>query len=104
MPLALLAALALLLSCCSAPAAEPDAGAPGAGSGRAPASGGCRRTGCSGQVCSDEPVVTTCEWKPEYECYREATCARGPGGACAWVQDEALRACLERARKERGGR
>src|SRR5688572_4202660 len=36
----------------------------------------CRRTGCSGQVCSDQDVVTTCEWKPEYACYDKAPCER----------------------------
>ncbi len=99
MSVARLAALALTLSCCStAPAADARARA-----GESPRSAACRPTGCSGQVCSDEPVITTCEWRPEYDCYRAATCARGPDGACGWVQDDALRACLERARKEGGG-
>ncbi len=100
MPAARLIPLALLLSCCST---APAAAAP-AGTGDRPRAAACHRTGCSGQVCSDEDVVTTCEWKPEYACYREATCARGPDGACGWVEDQALRACLERARSEGGGR
>jgi hypothetical protein len=33
-----------------------------------PSTPACRRTGCSGQVCADQEVVTTCEWKPEYAC------------------------------------
>src|SRR3989344_2208640 len=30
------------------------------------ASNKCKVTGCSGQICSDEDVVTTCEFSPEY--------------------------------------
>jgi hypothetical protein len=29
----------------------------------------CMKTGCSGQVCSDQEVITTCEYKTEFECY-----------------------------------
>src|SRR5687767_13755796 len=36
----------------------------------------CRKTGCSGQICAEEDVVSDCMFKPEYACYREAECAR----------------------------
>ncbi len=94
LPLAAAALLASGSACCTSTASEPPRVA-----GASPAAtGGCRATGCSGQVCADADVMTTCEWKPEYACYREAVCARGADGACGWVQDAALRACLERAR------
>ncbi len=54
----------------------------------------CMKTGCSGQVCADHSVITTCEWRPEYACYRDATCARQANGACAFTQTPALTQCL----------
>lgn len=62
-----------------------------------PAAGACVTGGCSGTVCQDadaEPTMTTCEYRPEYACYRDATCERQPDGACGWTQTEALTACL----------
>lgn len=60
---------------------------------------GCAVGGCSGQLCGErgvvEQIVTPCEWRPEYACYRDARCGRfGPGGACAWEPTPALAACL----------
>lgn len=58
----------------------------------------CYVGGCSGQVCSRTPdVVTTCEWRDEYACYRDATCARGPNGQCGWVPTDRLQRCLAEA-------
>lgn len=56
----------------------------------------CRITGCSGQVCSDEDVITTCEWRPEYVCYETAICEPAPDGECGWRMDAQLQDCLER--------
>lgn len=83
----LLASLVLAAACGSKskPPAEPTPTA------------GCVAGGCSGTVCQDadaEPVMTTCEWRDEYACYREATCERQADGACGWTQSEALTACL----------
>lgn len=55
----------------------------------------CKPTGCSGIVCSDEEVMTTCEYRPEYECYKTATCTRQPDGECGWTQTPELDACLK---------
>ena len=55
---------------------------------------GCIRTGCSGQICSDEVVYTTCEWREEYACYASAACARQPSGQCGWTMTPELEACL----------
>lgn len=55
---------------------------------------GCKRTGCSGQICSDEDVVTTCEFRPEYACYQAAVCERQLNGECGWTETEDLTQCL----------
>lgn len=74
----------------SNPAPTPD---PGAGSDTAQKA--CVPGGCSGTICSDEEgVVSTCEWRPEYACYKEAECKRQDDGSCGWTQTETLTACL----------
>ena len=60
-----------------------------------PASEGCFVGGCSSQICSDqEGLISTCEFKPEYACYQQATCERQASGACGWTQTAELQACL----------
>ena len=54
----------------------------------------CMPTGCSGQICSDTDVITTCEWRPEYACYRTATCAAQDNNACGWTMNDELKRCL----------
>jgi hypothetical protein len=54
----------------------------------------CVRTGCSGHVCSDQELTTTCEWQDEYACYQNATCERQPDGQCGFTVDDALTSCL----------
>jgi eight-cysteine-cluster-containing protein len=58
---------------------------------------GCMITGCSGQVCAEEEVITTCEYRPEYECYKDAACERQEGGECGWTQTQKLKICLDGA-------
>jgi hypothetical protein len=60
-----------------------------------PAGGECKPSGCSGIVCSDQDIVTTCEFKPEYACYRDATCTRQEDGQCGWTPTPELDACLK---------
>jgi eight-cysteine-cluster-containing protein len=55
----------------------------------------CKPTGCSGQVCADKAVITTCEWLPEYACYKSAKCARQADGKCGWTMSPELEACLK---------
>jgi hypothetical protein len=57
----------------------------------------CLTSGCSGQVCADHSVITTCDWRPEYACYHTATCARQDDGACGWTATSALSSCLANA-------
>ncbi|MDD4995607.1 MAG: Gmad2 immunoglobulin-like domain-containing protein [Patescibacteria group bacterium] len=61
------------------------------------ARGGCVVTGCSGQVCADEDTITTCEFKTEYLCYRNAICERGVDGKCGWKMTEELLQCFANA-------
>ncbi len=49
----------------------------------------CITAGCSSQLCvSNEKssVVTSCEYKPEYECYKSSHCGCIQG-TCSWDQD-----------------
>ena len=59
-----------------------------------PISDSCKITGCSGQICSEEDVITTCEYKEEYACYRTAKCERQENGKCGWTPTEEIVACL----------
>lgn len=65
----------------------------------APAAAACKPTGCSGQICADRDVMTTCDFRPEYACYQKATCARGADGACGWAETPELTKCIEDATK-----
>jgi hypothetical protein len=56
----------------------------------------CIKTGCSSQVCAEEEVMTTCEWRPEYECYRRARCERQANLQCGFTQTPELTTCLAR--------
>ena len=57
--------------------------------------GGCMITGCSGQVCADGDVITTCEYKSEYACYEQAVCERQSNGQCGWTLTAAVGRCLQ---------
>jgi hypothetical protein len=56
----------------------------------------CQKTGCSGHICSDRDVITTCEFRPEYACYQQATCERQADGNCGFTQTSALYNCLNK--------
>ncbi len=60
----------------------------------------CRPTGCSGQICSDEDIASTCEYRSEYACYRNAECKRQSNGSCGWTQSSTLLACLSNPPQE----
>ena len=61
----------------------------------APSAGGCFIGGCSGQICSDQKdVMSTCEFKEEYACYKNEKCERQADGKCGWTQTPTLSACL----------
>lgn len=54
----------------------------------------CMITGCSGQICFEEEIITTCEYKQEYACYKNAQCERQKNGECDWTLTEELQICL----------
>ncbi len=60
----------------------------------APAAKTCMKTGCSGQICSDEQRFSTCEFRPEYACYQAATCEVQADGECGFTQTAELSTCL----------
>jgi len=55
----------------------------------------CIVTGCNGEVCAAEKVITECTWKDQYACYADATCAKQADGTCGWTDTPDLEACLE---------
>lgn len=57
--------------------------------------GECRPTGCSGELCADRDVVTTCEFRAEYGCYKAARCERQATGQCGWTFTDEAKACLQ---------
>ena len=60
---------------------------------------GCAVAGCSGQLCvsAEEAagVVTTCEYRAEYACYKEAACEPQADGKCGWTQTDQFKKCLK---------
>jgi hypothetical protein len=57
----------------------------------------CEPTGCGGQLCADEEIVTTCEAKLGDDCYALASCERQKDGACGFTPNPEFDACLDAA-------
>lgn len=73
--------------------------APSSGSGKESATGECFVGGCSSQICSGSPdavdMVTTCEFRAEYACYRLTKCERqSETGKCGWTPTVEFISCL----------
>lgn len=62
------------------------------------ASGGCMVGGCSGQLCGEsknpDDMMSTCEYREQYACYKSASCERQANGQCGWTMDTVLTQCL----------
>lgn len=59
----------------------------------------CQVGGCSGQLCVDsttDPIVSTCEWKEEYGCYKYTKCGIMPDGKCGWANTPEFQSCLSK--------
>jgi len=58
---------------------------------------GCVRAGCSDHLCVEEgmDIASTCEWRPVYECYQQATCERQENGQCGFTPTHEFVECLE---------
>jgi eight-cysteine-cluster-containing protein len=57
----------------------------------------CVIGGCSSQLCLDvleNDMVTTCEWREHYACYRTAVCEPQINGHCGWTKDKEFTQCL----------
>lgn len=64
-----------------------------------PDPGECVVGGCSGQLCVEEDLGSTCEWLDEYQCYPDhGICERDAAGECGWRDTPELAACLENPR------
>ena len=59
---------------------------------------GCAIAGCSQHLCVSgeeaSAIMTTCEYKSEYACYKEASCEKQADGKCGWTQTPELKRCL----------
>ena len=43
-------------------------------------------------------MVSTCEFREEYACYKTAICERNTEGKCGWRQTEELTSCIAAAK------
>lgn len=57
----------------------------------------CVPAGCSRQVCTSKElapsVVTTCEYRSDYDCLKRTSCGCVQG-RCMWEENDAYSACL----------
>ena len=63
----------------------------------------CKIAGCSGQLCvsaDSSDIITTCEYKAEYACYKSARCENQSNGLCGWTQTKELANCIENSKQE----
>lgn len=57
----------------------------------------CRVTGCSGEICSDKEEFSSCVYREEFACYRDAVCERQADGNCGFTRTDVLEACIKNA-------
>lgn len=60
----------------------------------------CKVTGCSGQICSEKDIPTTCEYRCEYSCFKKANCKK-INGKCGWETGAEFYKCLDECNKQR---
>lgn len=77
---------------------EELADQPSSSDGTGISANGCAVAGCSGQLCVSaeeaSTIITTCEFRAEYACYREASCEPQADGKCGWTETPELQQCL----------
>lgn len=58
----------------------------------------CSPAGCSSQLCIPKEkandIITTCEFRPEYECLRLTNCGC-ISNKCQWIENDDYSECLE---------
>lgn len=84
----------------SSPCDAHSRGIPVASDGACKAAGPCKIAGCSSELCvgPDDPSLSPCIFRPEYACYRDATCELQGDGRCGWTQTPELSTCIDDAR------
>ena len=96
-------AVALLISACQPKQATPPIQQEPQPTAECASDSGCKVGGCSGQVCttSDKAagLVTTCEYRAEYGCYKLTSCGC-VAGKCSWKETPELDSCLEKAKSQ----
>lgn len=63
---------------------DTDSGFCGYSSGACLSDADCFSSGCSGQVCSNEDVITTCEWRSCYDASAYGLECGCVAGLCQW--------------------
>jgi len=57
----------------------------------------CKIGGCNGEICQnadDEDIMSICQYKDEFACYKNTDCTVQSDGNCGWTQSEELVNCL----------
>lgn len=61
----------------------------------------CVVGGCSAQLCGEkgemDGLVTTCEYRESYACYKQTKCERQTTGKCGWTDNAELAMCLKKS-------
>ena len=58
--------------------------------------GECITTGCSSQICAEEPTDSTCEYLDWYACFQYSECGNyGLEGNCSWLTTDSFLDCLD---------
>jgi hypothetical protein len=59
----------------------------------------CIKTGCSKEICAEEEMMSTCDYRPEFECYKKAACERQADGNCGFTKTKEFNSCLIRSKR-----
>jgi eight-cysteine-cluster-containing protein len=55
----------------------------------------CVISGCSGEICGEEKIISTCLFLPHYKCYKFAKCIK-VDSVCKWYDNSGkLAKCLK---------
>ena len=58
--------------------------------------GECIVTGCSNQICAEEPISSNCEYLDWYACLQYSECGNyGFEGNCIWLTTDSFLDCLD---------
>ena len=58
--------------------------------------GECIITGCSSQICAEEPISSDCAYLDWYACFQYSECGNyGLGGNCSWLTTDLFLDCLD---------